>query len=162
MSLASAEDIIRILGLEPLDGEGGFFRRTWTSPVTIGDRPCGSAIYYLLTEDYKGFSAFHRLCTDEVYHFYLGDPVELHLRRDDGTHKLITLGSNFWAGEVPQAVVPAFVVQGSRLAPGGRWALLGTTMAPAFALEDFSLVGRAELLESHPHCAELVKSLTRF
>jgi predicted cupin superfamily sugar epimerase len=185
----AAKDLIRALGLEPLEGEGGYFRRTWTSPVSVADpvgsapaqagsaslrrgpaiertsaaagRACGSAIYYLLTADREGFSAFHRLATDEIYHFYRGDPVELHLFKEDGSYERLLLGPAFERGQLPQAIVPARAVQGSRLAPGGSWALLGTTMAPAFAPEDFALVGRAELGARYPEHAALIDELTR-
>lgn len=159
-----AEDLIRLLGLEPLAGEGGYFRRTWTSPLPSAhdpSRPCGSAILFLLTSGAVGFSAFHSLGTDEVYHFYAGDAVELHLLRADGQHECLFLGPDVVAGQVPQAVVPAGVVQGSRLTAGGAWALLGTTMAPAFVPEDFTLVSRAELLASHPHLHKLISGMTR-
>lgn len=159
--MPSAEDIIRMLSLEPLKGEGGYFRRTWTSPLSSKNRAYGSAIYYLLTSDENGFSAFHQLRTDEIYHFYAGDPAELHLLYNDGTHAMITLGSRFWLNEQPQFVVPAFVIQGLRICPGGRWTLLGTTMAPAFVEEDFSLASREALLITHPHCREVIESLTR-
>lgn len=124
-------------------------------------RPCGSAIYYLLTSGLEGFSAFHRLQTDEVYHFYCGDPVELHLLGGDGAHALVLLGTDFVAGQVPEAVAPALTIQGSHLVPGGRWALLGATMAPAFVPEGFSLSGRVQLTTAYPAYADLIESLSR-
>jgi uncharacterized protein len=157
----SAEDIIRELGLESLPGEGGFFRRTWTSPLTTGRRAFGSAIYFLLTPGHEGFSAFHRLEVDEIYHFYLGDPVELHLLLPDGSHELLVLGSSLETGETPQAIVPAGVIQGSRLVSGGRYGLLGTTMAPEFVPEDFALIPRAELARRFPGCGDVIEALTR-
>jgi uncharacterized protein len=156
-----AEEVALALGLERLPGEGGFYRRTWSSPLSIDGRSCGSAIYYLLAEGPEGFSAFHRLKTDEVYHFYRGDPVELHLFRKDGSYELIHLGPEFEKGQYPQALVPALSAQASRLVPGGRWALLGTTMAPAFVPEDFALLGREELCAAHPDRAALIEALTR-
>lgn len=157
----TAREVIRTLGLQRLPGEGGYFRRTWTSPVRIEGRACGSAIYFLLAEGQDGFSAFHRLSTDEVYHFYCGDPAELHLLRPDGSHERIVLGDDLESGNVPQAIVPAGVIQGSRLVPGGQYALLGTTMAPEFRPKDFTLAPRAELLASYPEIAEIIQALTR-
>jgi len=175
MSALSAAEVIRLLDLEPLRGEGGYFRRTWTAPPFRADpktghhrarvagsgRPAGSAIFFLLTGEEGGFSAFHRLGTDEVYHFYRGDPVELHLFLDDGSYERRILGPEFERGQSPQTLAPAGSVQGSRLAPGGTWALLGTTMAPAFDPGDFELVGRAGLRARHPEYAELIDGLTR-
>ena len=157
----TAEDIIRELELERLPGEGGFFRRTWTSRLGADGRARGSAIYYLLTSAREGFSAFHRLDIDEIYHFYRGDPVELHLFHGDGSHARILFGSSLETGEAPQAVVPGGVIQGSRLIPGGRYALLGTTMAPGFIPEGFALVPRAELIELFPGRADIIETLTR-
>ena len=122
------DELIRMLELEPLPGEGGYFRQTWVAP----DRIAGTAIYYLVTDDPHGFSAMHRLPTDEVYHFYLGDPVEQLLLHADGTSEVVVLGQDLSAGQRVQHVAPRDVWQGTRLVAGGRWALLGTTMAPGF------------------------------
>ena len=136
-------ELIRLLDLAPLPEEGGWYRVTWKSSS-------GSAIFYLVTSDLHGFSAFHVLNTDEIYHFYAGDPVELHLLHPEGSHETRILGSHPERGETPQTVAPAGVVQGSRLASGGECALLGTTMAPAFQQDDFHLSTRAELLARFP------------
>jgi uncharacterized protein len=160
----SAHEVIRLLDLQPLPEEGGRFRVTWTSSAAAHGTPgraCGSAIYYLLTPGPDGFSAFHVLGTDEIYHFYLGDPVELHLLHPDGSHQGIILGSDLSGGEIPQAVVPGGSAQGSRLVSGGDYALLGTTMAPAYLPEDFHLSSRTELLARFPSQAELITALTR-
>lgn len=154
----SAQDIIRLLDLRPLPEEGGWFRVTWTAPEGRGS---GSAIYYLVTSGALGFSAFHILTTDEIYHFYAGDPVELHLLHPDGRHEQRILGARLDRGHVPQTVAPAGSAQGSRLAPGGEYALLGTTMAPAFQPEDFRLCARAELLARFPGSEDIIKALTR-
>jgi len=164
VSRLSADDVIRLLDLKPLSGEGGSYRVTWSSHHTVAEisgRACGSAIFYLLTPGPAGFSAFHVLDTDEIYHFYAGDPVELHLLHADGRHETILLGTGLERGEIPQAVVPGGAIQGSRLIPGGEYALLGTTMAPAFAPEEFRLVSRAELLSRFPDRPDLINALTR-
>lgn len=158
----TASQVIRSLGLEALHGEGGWFRRTWSSPVELGPgRPAGSAIYYLLTSQPDGFSALHVLKTDEVYHFYAGDPVELHRIDDSGRDDMVRLGPDFTGGDQVQAVVTALTLQGSRLAAGGQWALLGTTMAPAFTEGDFMLPSRAELVARFPQLAGLILGLSR-
>jgi predicted cupin superfamily sugar epimerase len=107
------------------------------------------------------FSALHRLRGDEVFHFYLGDPVEMLHLRPDGTGGTITLGSAPHAGMHPQVVVPAGVWQGARIAPGGRYALLGCTVAPGFELEDFELGKRDSLVREYPAHAEMIRDLTR-
>ena len=140
-----AEDIIQALGLRPHPTEGGYFAETYRSNevITSEEPPCRSvpdkavstAIYYLLTRD--TFSAMHRLISDEVFHFYLGDAVEMLLLYPDGSHRVVRLGTDLDSGERPQAVVPRGVWQGSRLIEDGEYALLGTTVAPAFDIADY-------------------------
>jgi hypothetical protein len=103
----------------------------------------------------------HRLRSDEIYHFYLGDPVELLLLEPGGTGRLLVLGADLVAGLRPQAVAPAGAWQGSRLAAGGRWALLGTTMAPGFDPADFEPGRRADLSARWPDHRALIEALTR-
>lgn len=148
----TVEQIIKALNLAPLEMEGGYFSRTHTADqiatFTIRSktetRATASAIYYLLTPD--TYSKIHRLPTDEVYHFYLGDPVELLLLEKNGKAKVIELGSDLLNNQYPQFVVSADSWQGSRLKPGGEFALLGTTMAPAFEYSDFERPEDLDLL----------------
>lgn len=163
-----AETIIEKLGLEPLDREGGFYSETYRSGETISwnalplryreDKALGTAIYYLLTAD--TFSAIHRLRSDEVFHFYAGDPVEMLQLRPDGSHNIIVIGSDIEAGHEPQVVVPRGVWQGCRLKPGGRFALMGTTVCPAFDPDDYEHGGRDALISKYPACAEMIRELT--
>jgi uncharacterized protein len=161
---AEAQRLIAAFGLAPLPHEGGFFRQTWRSSA-------GSAIYFLLTDD--DFSALHRLRTDEVWHFYAGDPVE-HVQLDprDGAHSVqhTRLGPNVLAGDAPQVVVPAGVWQGARLAGPPRvgsstglagWALLGCTLAPPWEETRFELGAREVLLRAFPDHATIVHAFTR-
>ncbi|MCI0403556.1 MAG: cupin domain-containing protein [Acidobacteria bacterium] len=167
----TAQQIIELLQLEPLPVEGGLFRQTYCSAERIrqaalparyrGDKPFATAIYYLLTSDPDSFSALHRLPTDEVYHFYLGDPVEMLLLFPQGGGRRVVLGQNILHGQQVQFVAPSGVWQGSRLIPGGRFALLGTTMAPGFDASDYQGGQRAELLARYPDQAELIRALTR-
>lgn len=159
----TADEIIRRLQLAPHPAEGGFFRETYRSradfqpgPPFAGRRSHGTAIYFLLTAD--TFSAMHRLPGDEVYHFYLGDPVELLALHPDGRSGITVLGPDLTSMTV-QHVVPGGVWQGSRLAPGGAWALLGTTMAPGFDFADFE-AGSAALADRYPAQAALIRDLT--
>lgn len=154
LSTLTATRLIQLLGLEPLPVEGGHYKETWRSPA-------GSAIYYLLTDEPDSFSALHRLPTDEVYHFYLGDPVEMLMLHEGGRVENVTLGQDLLAGQRVQHVVPRGVWQGSRLRAGGRFALLGTTMAPGFEPKNYEGGLRDELIAAYPGAADAIRSLTR-
>ena len=154
----TAEDLIRLLNLQPHPKEGGHFRETYRSPHQVaaanlppgyaGARSIATAIYYLLTPD--TFSALHRLPGDEIFHHYLGDAVEMLLLHPDGRGQTIHLGKDLSAGQSPQVVVPANVWQGSRLLAGGQFALLGCTMSPGFDYADYQHGDRDELLAQYP------------
>lgn len=148
--MTSAE-IVKLLKLEPLLPEGGYFRETYRSSYS-------TAIYYLITPDTK--SALHRLPHDEIWHFYAGDRVQMLQLAPDGTSKAIILGNNLTTGEEPQVLVPAGVWQGAHLIEGGHYALLGTTMAPGFKQSEFELGNQQELLEQWPQESELIMQLT--
>jgi len=171
---ANPAAIVAALNLQPLPGEGGYFRPTWRTDA-------GSAILYLITP--ADFSALHRLRSDEAWHFYAGDPVE-HMQLDprDGAVRMTRLGSDILAGQVPQLVVPAGVWQGARIQVGqvsdltsvrepaaGQvkdltyfgWSLLGCTLAPAWDEQGFELASRDELLRTFPAQADAIRALTR-
>lgn len=168
-----AQQIIDALGLVPLPIEGGFYRETWRSPGVIPggtlrgpaafarDKVAGSAIYYLLTDGPDVFSALHRLPTDEVYHFYLGDPVDHWRLHANGRIEHVVLGPDLASGQCVQSVAPRGAWQGSRVRPGGRVALLGTTMAPAFDIDDYEHGDRHALLAAFPGARDVVLALTR-
>jgi predicted cupin superfamily sugar epimerase len=168
--MLSAQKIIDFLNLLPLDIEGGYFRETYRSELTIsaanlpnvyaGNRSASTCIYYLLTPD--TFSAIHRVKSDEIFHFYAGDPVEMLELHPDGTARTVIISNDLAGGHEPQHVVPAGVWQGCRLAPGGKnWALMGCTVAPGFDYSDFELAERASLIAEHPEHTELIKALTK-
>lgn len=138
------------LGLEPLEHEGGLFAQNHLDAHS-------SAIYYLLAQ--PDFSALHALASVEVYHWYAGSPLNLLLLHPDGRREERLLGPDPAAGQVPQLAVPAGVMQGS--SPVGEWCLVGTTMAPPFDWEGFTLGDRATLQGTHPECAERITELTR-
>jgi len=157
----SAEEIITLLKLEPLPFEGGFFRRTYecSEMTTRGGRHLGTAIYYLVTKD--NFSALHRVCSDELFHFYAGDTVEM-IQIEPGSHLTRwELGADLPNGQVPQVLVPKNHWQGLRVKAGGQWALLGTTVAPGFAYEDFELGKRSQLLQEFPSLESWILDFTR-
>ncbi len=152
------ETLIRELGLSPLPGEGGMSFQTYLSEKKIGEEPGGTAIYYLLTG--KAYSHLHRLTGDEVYHFYLGDPVELTELLPDGTAKTTVLGHDILGGQKVQHVVPAGHWQGSCLAEGSSWALMGTTMCPGYTDECYEHGEKEALLEQYPQAKDAIEQLT--
>jgi len=164
----NADEIIEILGLKPLPKEGGFFVETYRADESVNGLPgrykderraFSTAIYYLLTPD--SFSAMHRVRTDEIFHFYAGDRVEMLQLFNDGTGKVVGLGSDLEAGLRPQVVVPRETWQGARLVDGGRFALLGATVAPGFEFSDFELGIRKDLLRLYPGYERLIRLLTK-
>lgn len=171
-SRLSAEQVIQVLGLQPLPVEGGLFCETYQSSEMVPlaglperyprtARPFGTAIYYLLTNQPDSFSALHRLPTDEIFHFYLGDPLELTLLYPGGVSRQVILGQSILEGQVLQFCVLRGVWQGSRLVPGGEFALLGTTMAPGFTPTDYEGGRRDALLAAYPHERARILALTR-
>ncbi len=159
----TAEEIKALLKLKPHPVEGGWFRRTYTSPVSVallgGVRPYGTAIYYLL--EAGTFSEMHVLTSDEIFHFYLGDPVEMLQLLPYGDSAHVTLGPDLQAGQHVQLVVPAGVWQGTRLIDDGRVALLGCTVTPGFDFADYRNANADELIAKWPHEAERIRKLTR-
>jgi predicted cupin superfamily sugar epimerase len=164
----TADELIAFLDLKPQPDEGGYYRETYRSadrlpaavlPRFAQEKLLATVIYYLLTPD--TFSALHRLPADEVYHFYLGDPVHMLQLWPDGSGRIETIGTDLAAGQRPQLVVPHGVWQGSHLAPGGAFALLGCTVAPAFDFADYEGADRAALIRAYPDHAELIRQLTR-
>ena len=103
----------------------------------------------------------HVLDSDEIFHFYLGDPVEMLQLYPDGRSALFTLGPDLSAGQHVQFVVPAGVWQGTRLIGDGKVALLGCTVTPGFDFADYRNASYAELAAKWPAEAERIRQLTR-
>ncbi len=164
----TAEDVIAALNLEPHPKEGGYFREVYRArePVSADALPArfdasrvhSTAIYYLLTPD--TFSHLHTVNSDEVFHFYLGDPVEMLQLHPDGTGKQIVLGSNISSGQNPMTVVPHGVWQGCKLRDGGTFALMGCTVAPGFEYDDYVHGLRSDLTAAYPDFATEINALT--
>jgi predicted cupin superfamily sugar epimerase len=163
----TADDVIRLLGLQPHPVEGGFFRETYRSAASLpqsalpdhtGDRSVSTAIYYLLKPGHV--SELHVLPGDEVFHFYLGSPVRMLQLWPDGSGKEVILGADIAAGQVPQLVVPGGVWQGTKLLGNDGFALLGCTVAPGFDYADYRNASRAELNAKWPAFAEQIRELT--
>ncbi len=159
---------IEKLGLEA-HPEGGYYRQTYKAdlilakeslpPEFAGERVASTAIYFLL--EGEKFSAFHRLRSDEVWHFYVGATVVVHVIEKDGRYAEILLGSDPEQGEVLQAVVKAGCWFGSQVRDGRGFALVGCTVAPGFEFEDFEMAKRKELVAKYPQHREAIETLTR-
>ncbi len=165
----TAEEVIRLLQLAPLKMEGGFFRETYRSRWCLsgeylphsyrGTRSIGTAIYYMVTPE--TFSVLHRVPGTEVFHFYLGDPAIMLQLLPDGSSQTVTLGTDIANGHQPQVVVRGGVWQGLKLAPGGRFALLGTTMCPGFDYADYEHGDPEQLRAQYPQVAERITEYTK-
>ncbi len=169
--MLTVDEIVERLNLKPLAVEGGLFRQTYVAsdeftadalPERYGrTKSACTAMYYLLTNQPGVFSALHRLPTDEIYHFHLGDAVEMLLLHPDGISEVVRLGHDLRHGEHVQFVVPADVWQGSRVAEGGEYALMGTTMAPGYDDQDYEGGDEGDLERQYPDQAALIRQLTR-
>jgi predicted cupin superfamily sugar epimerase len=159
---------IEKLQLDP-HPEGGFFRQTYRSEMVIaqealpagfaGARAASTAIYFLL--EGKNFSAFHRLRSDELWHFYAGAPLIVHVISREGSYSSFLLGQDLDAGQVLLAVAPAGCWFASHVADWNSFAVVGCTVAPGFDFEDFEMGKREELVERYPQHEELITRLTR-
>ncbi len=168
MASKDAKYWIEMLRLDP-HPEGGYFRQTYKSEMLIardalppgfsGARAASTAIYFLL--DGKNFSAFHRLRSDEIWHFYAGEAVVVHAIHPDGKYSQILLGCDPGAGQVFQAVVAAGCWFASHVEDWKGWALVGCTVAPGFEFEDFEMGKREELTSLYPQHREIIQRLTR-
>ncbi|MDF3066109.1 MAG: hypothetical protein K0R38_1710 [Polyangiaceae bacterium] len=163
--MLSADEVIAALQLAP-HPEGGFYRETFRAeplPGPLperGQRSASTAIYFLLRR--ADFSALHVVASDEAWHHYYGDALELHCFDRAGSHREVRLSSQLQLGERPQHVVLSGELQGARVVPGPHgFALCGCTVAPGFDFADFRMPPREELLRELPLHGELVRALTR-
>jgi hypothetical protein len=149
--------------------EGGYYCETYRSQLSIakealppeftGSRLVSTAIYFLL--EGENFSAFHRLRSDEIWHFYAGGTIAVHVIDPDGSYSKIQLGSDPQAGEVFQAVVKAGSWFASKVRDPKSFALAGCTVAPGFDFADFELGKRSELVKLYPQHRDLIEQFTR-
>lgn len=165
MPTLSADEVIALLGLAP-HPEGGYFAEVFRSSLVVtsaahpGPRAASTAIYFLLKAG--ELSALHRVRSDEVWHHYAGDALELHAFTE-AQHTCHRLGRDLSAGQRPMAVIAAGVWQAARVAesPSHGYALVGCTVAPGFDFADFELPRREDMLRHLPGHAEWVGKLTR-
>ena len=149
--------------------EGGYYKETYRSDEMIpqkalhsrfgGDRYLSTAIYFLL--DQGNFSAFHRIKSDETWHFYAGQALEIFVLSANGTLQIIQLGNQIQMGETFQATVPAGAWFASRPAPKTAFSLVGCTVAPGFDFADFELAQADALVLEFPQHETLIRSLCR-
>ena len=161
------EELINHYNLLP-HPEGGFFRQTYAAAEQIskealperfeGSRSFSTAIYFLLPTG--SFSAFHRIKSDEVWHFYEGCALHIHVIHPNGDYDCLKLGSNLNNGESYQLVVPANSWFASEpVGDPGSFTLVGCTVAPGFDFADFELAEVAALTNQFPKHEELIRSL---
>lgn len=149
--------------------EGGWYHQTYKSVELIpgtalperfnGDRAFSTAIYFLLGRG--NFSAFHRIRSDECWHFYAGDPLHIYIIEQNGSLKIITLGNDFQEGHSFQYIVPANCWFASRPAPGSDYCFVGCTVAPGFEFNDLELANADQLSELYPMHTTIIKELCR-
>ncbi len=163
----SARQIIKWLDLKP-HPEGGFFTETYRCHDTVpaealprrysGNRNLGTAIYFLLTS--RDVSLFHRLQTDEIWHFYDGSPLILHFLHKNGIYETHKLGVDIDQAERPQIAALRGSWFGATVARKESFSLVGCTTAPGFDFADFELAERRQLLAIYPQHADIIKKLT--
>lgn len=167
MSRATAADWIGRLDLQA-HPEGGFYRESYRAAASFAGevnegfpagRSHGTAIYFLLERG--NFSAFHRIRSDELWHFYDGDGLDIHVIDPDGRYRCLRLGLDIENGQLPQAVVPAGCWFASEVAGQGSFALVGCTVAPGFDFADFELGTARQLSSLFPGYQPLVRRMTR-
>jgi predicted cupin superfamily sugar epimerase len=161
----TADDVKKLLDMQPHPREGGWYVRTWESPEFVavnerydGPRRTSTAIYYLLEPD--TFSEIHMLESDEIFHHYLGGPVEMLQLFADGSSAVTVIGKDIAGGQTLQHVVPRGVWQGSRLLAPEGWALLGCTVSPGFEFVDYKDASAEELIAEWPADQERIRLLT--
>jgi len=166
--MMNAEALIKTLNLKK-HPEGGYYKETYKSDELIkqaslperfhGDRSFSTAIYFLLTK--KDISAFHKIKQDELWHFYYGDPLTIHMINQEGVYSYIKLGQNLIEGETLQAVVKAGTYFGAEVNnKTNYYSLAGCTVAPGFNFADFEMPARKKLLDLFPEHEEIIIKLT--
>ena len=154
------------LGLTP-HPEGGWYSETYRSSETTiglparfpGARHFSTAIYFLVPG--QTFSAFHRIRSDELWHFYDGDMLEIFVIDESGALSIISLGRDIDSGQVFQAVVRSGSWFASRCSAPEGFSLVGCTVSPGFDFADFELADRDTLISEFPQHAKLITALTR-
>jgi predicted cupin superfamily sugar epimerase len=148
--------------------EGGYYKETYRSKGEIlsenlgtnfdGNRNYCTSIYFLLTSD--KFSAFHKINQDEIWHFYTGTVLKLHLISPNGAYHFVLIGNNFLNGETPQFTVPANYYFAAEVLEKDSFSFVGCTVSPGFDFRDFVLPSCKELCNEFPKHFEIITQLT--
>ncbi|MEO0572429.1 MAG: cupin domain-containing protein [Bacteroidota bacterium] len=164
----TAKELIKELDLQP-HPEGGFFREMYRSTAEInveslssefkGSRSVSTCIYFLLTSE--AFSSFHKINQDEIWHFYLGSPIQLHTLSPEGVHTEHHIGNDIKNLQYPQFVVPKGHWFSASVLNEDSYALVGCTVAPGFDFQDFELAKCQQLTAQFPEHAAVIKKYTR-
>ncbi|MDR3369227.1 cupin domain-containing protein [Rhodoferax sp.] len=164
----TAQSYVQTLQMQP-HPEGGYFKETYRSAqvmdvarpgsAELASRNISTGIYFLLEQG--NFSAFHKIRSDEMWHFYAGHALEVLELAENGQMRCTRLGPDLLHGEVFQHVVPADTWFAARVAGNGAFSLVGCTVAPGFDFADFSMADRAALLAAFPQHRQTITDLTR-
>jgi uncharacterized protein len=166
MSDLSADEIRSLLKLEP-NQTCGFVRETYTSALSIAPgglpapfadgRPAGTALYFLMTP--QAPVKLHRIMNDQLYHYYLGDPIEVLMLLEDGSHKLAQAGPDIRDGQQVQLFIPGGTFHTARLLPDGKWFLGGSSEWPGVVVREDVELGDVEALAAkYPEVAEQIRA----
>ena len=144
--------------------EGGYFKETYRSEDIVlnkygKNRSASTGIYFLITS--ANFSAFHKIESDEMWHFYGGSPLVVYVLMPDGELNILQIGNALEKGQTPQAIVPAGCWFASRVEAPNSYSFVGCTVSPGFDFQDFVLANREELTAEYPTHSDLIKELTR-
>ena len=166
--IAKAKIIAEKLGLQP-HPEGGYFKEIYRAEEKIrnpelperfsGDRNFSTSIYFMLSGNDK--SHFHRINSDEIWHFYSGTTLVLHLIDAAGNYSTVKIGNDILAGETPQAIIPHGNWFAAEVEGKNSYALVGCTVSPGFDFADFELARQAYLSEKFPQHFDLIKRFTK-
>ncbi len=146
--------------------EGGFYKEVYRSAEAASaeslperfstERNYSTAIYYLLESG--DFSAFHRIKSDEIWHFYDGEPLNIYIIDNNGALTIKTLGLSEKDNVYPQVIVPATTWFAAK--PVGSFTLAGCTVSPGFDFHDFEMADNKSLKEKYPEHSEIIDKLT--
>ena len=166
--MITPEDLIKEYKLSP-HPEGGYYRESYRSETIIpenclpegfpGDRVFSTLVYFLLEQG--NFSAFHRIKSDECWHFYAGDPLNVYVIDQSGDLITFTLGTNIKLGQYFNFTVPANCWFASRPLKESSYSFVGCSVSPGFDFEDFELAKADELTNEYPKHEEIIRELCR-